>query len=133
MFAGFALAVVVVAGLLRLMPLAPRRRLRRCVILLGFYAAMAYLMVAGTIVVAALGQSSAPRLSQYYALGNRDAFTSLLATTVCIGFGLGLVSKAIEPFWGAVLAKIAVLVLIVLFIQKRPQGMFALKGRSAEA
>jgi small-conductance mechanosensitive channel/CRP-like cAMP-binding protein len=39
MFAGFALAVVVVAGLLRLMPLAPRRRLRRCVILLGFYAA----------------------------------------------------------------------------------------------
>ena len=49
------------------------------------------------------------------------------------GFGLGLISKAIEPFWGAVLAKIAVLVLIVLFIQKRPQGMFALKGRSAEA
>src|SRR6202000_2805843 len=43
------------------------------------------------------------------------------------GLGLGLVSKAIEPFWGAVLAKIAVLVLIVLFIQKRPQGMFALK------
>ena len=39
MFAGFALAVVVVAGLLRLMPLAPRRRLRRSVILLGFYAA----------------------------------------------------------------------------------------------
>ena len=44
-----------------------------------------------------------------------------------------MISKAIEPFWGAVLAKIAVLVLIVLFIQKRPQGMFALKGRSAEA
>jgi small-conductance mechanosensitive channel/CRP-like cAMP-binding protein len=39
MFAGFALAVVVVAGFLRLVPLAPRRRLRRCVILLGFYAA----------------------------------------------------------------------------------------------
>jgi small-conductance mechanosensitive channel/CRP-like cAMP-binding protein len=39
MFAGFALAVVVVAGFLRLMPLAPRRRLRRCVILLGFFAA----------------------------------------------------------------------------------------------
>jgi urea transport system permease protein len=56
-----------------------------------------------------------------------------LAGTVIGGFGLGLISKAIEPFWGAVLAKIAVLVLIVLFIQKRPQGMFALKGRSAEA
>ena len=39
-FAGFALAVVVVAGLLRLVPLAPRRRLRRSVILLGFYAAI---------------------------------------------------------------------------------------------
>src|SRR5450432_2547066 len=39
MFAGFVLAVVVVAGFLRLLPLAPRRRLRRCVILLGFYAA----------------------------------------------------------------------------------------------
>ena len=38
MFAGFALAVVAVAGFLRLMPLAPRRRLRRSVILLGFYA-----------------------------------------------------------------------------------------------
>ncbi len=37
-FAGFVLAVVVVAGFLRLLPLAPRRRLRRCVILLGFYA-----------------------------------------------------------------------------------------------
>ncbi|AXV90628.1 hypothetical protein CJO79_06265 [Ralstonia solanacearum] len=45
----------------------------------------------------------------------------------------GLINKFIEPFYGAVLAKIFVLVLIVLFIQKRPQGLFALKGRSAEA
>ena len=45
-FAGFALAVVVVAGLLRLAPRAPRRRLRRSVILLGFYAAMLLLGVA---------------------------------------------------------------------------------------
>jgi urea transport system permease protein len=43
-----------------------------------------------------------------------------------------VLSKLIEPFWGAVLAKIAILVLIVLFIQKRPQGLFALKGRSVE-
>ncbi|NYE21804.1 urea ABC transporter permease subunit UrtB [Pigmentiphaga litoralis] len=56
-----------------------------------------------------------------------------LAGTVVGAMGLGILSKLIEPFWGAVLAKIAVLVLIVLFIQKRPQGMFALKGRSAEA
>ncbi|MBW0446901.1 urea ABC transporter permease subunit UrtB [bacterium M00.F.Ca.ET.228.01.1.1] len=78
-----------------------------------------------------------PDLGQSYII---DSFMAVvlggvgqLAGTVIGGFGLGLVSKAIEPFWGAVLAKIAVLVLIVLFIQKRPQGMFALKGRSAEA
>ncbi|KAG8148802.1 urea ABC transporter permease subunit UrtB [Burkholderia catarinensis] len=78
-----------------------------------------------------------PDLGQNYII---DSFMAVvlggvgqIAGTVVGGFGLGLVSKAIEPFWGAVLAKIAVLVMIVLFIQKRPQGMFALKGRSAEA
>ena len=55
-----------------------------------------------------------------------------LAGTIIGAMGLGLISKVIEPFWGAVLAKIAVLVLIVLFIQKRPRGLFALKGRSVE-
>ncbi len=47
--------------------------------------------------------------------------------------GLGFVGKLLEGWQGAVLAKITVLVLIVAFIQKRPQGLFALKGRSAEA
>ena len=56
-----------------------------------------------------------------------------LAGTIVGAFGLGILSKTIEPFWGAVLAKIAVLLLIILFIQKRPQGLFALKGRSVEA
>ena len=42
-------------------------------------------------------------------------------------------NKFLEPVIGAVLAKIAVLVFIILFIQKRPQGIFALKGRVAEA
>ena len=56
-----------------------------------------------------------------------------LAGTIVGAFGLGLINKFIEPFYGAVLANIFVLVLIVLFIQKRPQGLFALKGRSAEA
>jgi urea transport system permease protein len=55
-----------------------------------------------------------------------------LAGTIIGAMGLGVLSKVIEPFWGAVLAKIAVLVLIVLFIQKRPRGLFALKGRSVE-
>jgi urea transport system permease protein len=52
---------------------------------------------------------------------------------VVAGLGLGVATKLLEGWQGAVLAKIMVLVLIVLFIQKRPQGLFALKGRSAEA
>jgi urea transport system permease protein len=46
---------------------------------------------------------------------------------------LGIVNKLLEPYAGAVLGKIAVLVLIILFIQKRPRGLFALKGRFVEA
>jgi len=56
-----------------------------------------------------------------------------LAGTIIAALGLGSVAKFLEPFSGAVLAKIFVLVAIILFIQKRPQGLFALKGRSAEA
>jgi urea transport system permease protein len=52
---------------------------------------------------------------------------------VYAGLGLGVLNKFIEGYAGAVLAKIAVLVFIVVFIQKRPQGIFALKGRSAES
>jgi urea transport system permease protein len=52
--------------------------------------------------------------------------------TIAGAMGLGLVNKLLEPIAGAVLGKIVVLVLIILFIQKRPQGMFALKGRAAE-
>jgi urea transport system permease protein len=46
---------------------------------------------------------------------------------------LGIVNKFLEPYAGAVLAKIAVLVVVILFIQKRPRGLFALKGRAVEA
>ncbi len=56
-----------------------------------------------------------------------------LAGTVYAALGLGVLNKLLEGWQGAVLAKIMVLVLIVVFIQKRPQGIFALKGRSAEA
>ncbi len=56
-----------------------------------------------------------------------------LAGTVYAGMGLGLVDKLIESWSGAVIAKIAVLVFIIVFIQKRPQGLFALKGRALEA
>ena len=56
-----------------------------------------------------------------------------LAGTVYAALGLGLLNKLLEGWAGAVLAKIMVLVFIVVFIQKRPQGIFAVKGRSAEA
>ena len=55
-----------------------------------------------------------------------------LAGTVIAAIGLGEVNKFLEPVAGAVLAKIAILVFIIVFIQKRPQGLFAMKGRSAE-
>jgi len=56
-----------------------------------------------------------------------------LAGTVYAALGLGVLNKFLEGWTGAVLAKIAVLVFIIVFIQKRPQGIFAMKGRSAEA
>jgi urea transport system permease protein len=46
---------------------------------------------------------------------------------------LGIVNKFLEPVAGAVLGKIVVLILLILFIQRRPRGMFPLKGRAAEA
>ncbi len=48
-------------------------------------------------------------------------------------FALGIANKLLEPVAGAVLAKIAILVLLIFFIQKRPRGLFALKGRAVEA
>lgn len=56
-----------------------------------------------------------------------------LAGTIYAALGLGVLNKFLEGWAGAVLAKIMVLVFIVIFIQKRPQGIFAMKGRSAEA
>ncbi|MDA7085003.1 urea ABC transporter permease subunit UrtB [Pseudomonas sp. SA3-5] len=52
-----------------------------------------------------------------------------LAGSVMAAFGLGIANKILEPQIGAVLGKILILGLIILFIQKRPQGLFALKGR----
>ncbi len=56
-----------------------------------------------------------------------------LAGTVYAALGLGVVNKILEGWAGAVIAKIIVLVFIIVFIQKRPQGLFALKGRFADA
>jgi urea transport system permease protein len=56
-----------------------------------------------------------------------------LMGTLVGALSLGIVNKLLEPFAGAVLGKIVVLVAIILFIQRRPRGLFALKGRTAEA
>jgi urea transport system permease protein len=53
--------------------------------------------------------------------------------TLVGAFSLGIANKFLEPFAGAVLAKILILILLILFIQKRPRGLFALKGRAVEA
>ena len=52
--------------------------------------------------------------------------------TLVSAFALGVANKFLEPLAGAVLAKILILVLLILFIQKRPRGLFALKGRAVE-
>lgn len=77
-----------------------------------------------------------PNLGQAYII---DSFMvvvfggvgNLWGTLVGAG-SLGIANKFLEPYSGAVLAKIFVLVAIILFIQKRPRGLFALKGRSVE-
>ena len=53
--------------------------------------------------------------------------------TLVGAFSRGILNKFLEPQVGAVLAKILVLVGIILFIQKRPRGLFALKGRAVES
>ena len=53
--------------------------------------------------------------------------------TLVGALSLGLLNKFLEPYAGAVLAKIVILVAIILFIQKRPRGLFALRGRAIES
>ncbi len=53
--------------------------------------------------------------------------------TLLAGMSLGIFNKVLEPWAGAVLAKVLVLVFIILFIQKRPRGLFPQRGRAAEA
>jgi urea transport system permease protein len=78
-----------------------------------------------------------PELGQAYII---DSFIVVvlggvgqLMGTVVAGFGLGVANKLLEPWLGAVIAKILILALIIAFIQKRPSGLFALKGRAVEA
>lgn len=86
----------------------------------------------GGVALSQLGNVG-PELGQGYII---DSFLVVvlggvgqLAGTVVAAMGLGIVNKILEPQIGAVLGKILILALIVLFIQKRPQGLFAFKGR----
>lgn len=86
----------------------------------------------GGVALSQLGNVG-PELGQSYII---DSFLVVvtggvgqLAGTVVAAFGLGILNKILEPQIGAVLGKILLLALIVLFIQKRPQGLFAMKGR----
>jgi urea transport system permease protein len=56
-----------------------------------------------------------------------------LAGTILAAAGLGGLTKGIEPALGAVFGKVAILVGVILFLQRRPAGLFATRGRSAEA
>jgi urea transport system permease protein len=77
-----------------------------------------------------------PNLGQSYII---DSFLIVVFGGVGNLFGtlvgamtLGIANKLLEPYAGAVLGKIILLVAIILFIQKRPRGLFALKGRAVE-
>jgi len=77
-----------------------------------------------------------PELGQLYIV---DSFMVVvlggvgkIAGTVAGAMGLGIINKFLEPVAGAVLGKIFILVLVIILIQKRPQGLFALKGRAVE-
>src|SRR3954467_7007393 len=86
----------------------------------------------GGVALSQLGNVG-PELGQTYII---DSFMVVvlggvgrLAGCVAAALGLGIINKLLEPFAGAVLGKIAVLLLIIIFIQRRPQGLFAIKGR----
>jgi len=87
----------------------------------------------GGVALSQLGNVG-PELGQSYII---DSFMVVvlggvgrLAGAIVSALGLGVINKLIEPAAGAVMGKIVVLGFIILFIQRRPQGLFAIKGRS---
>jgi urea transport system permease protein len=107
----------------------------------GYVDALTFGLGAGVAGMAGVALSQidnvSPNLGQSYII---DSFMVVvfggvgnLWGTLVGAFSLGIVNKFLEPYAGAVLGKIFVLVAIILFIQKRPRGLFALKGRAVEA
>jgi urea transport system permease protein len=106
----------------------------------GYIDALTFGLGSGVAGIAGVALSQidnvSPNLGQAYII---DSFMVVvfggvgnLWGTLVGAFSLGIVNKFLEPFAGAVLAKIFVLIAIILFIQKRPRGLFALKGRAVE-
>src|SRR3954466_4640204 len=146
----FTLAVFVgLLGLLRFTRLGRRMRAvtqnRQMAALMGIRTARIDALnfglgsgIAGTAGVARTQiDNVSPNLGQGYII---DSFLVVvfggvgnLWGTLVAALTLGVANKFLEPFAGAVLGKIAILVFIILFIQKRPRGLFALKGRAVEA
>ncbi|MEO0671223.1 MAG: urea ABC transporter permease subunit UrtB [Pseudomonadota bacterium] len=107
----------------------------------GYVDAMTFGLGSGIAGIAGVALSQidnvSPNLGQSYII---DSFMVVvfggvgsLWGTLVSALSLGIVNKFLEPWAGAVLAKIVILVLLILFIQKRPRGLFALKGRAVEA
>ena len=67
------------------------------------------------------------------ALAFADVIPLAISGTLVSALSLGIANKLTEPLAGAVLAKILILCLLILFIQWRPRGLFALKGRAVDA
>ncbi|NCA70540.1 MAG: urea ABC transporter permease subunit UrtB [Sphingobacteriia bacterium] len=106
----------------------------------GWVDALTFGLGAGIAGVAGVALSQltnvGPNLGQSYII---DSFMVVvfggvgnLWGTLVGAMGLGVLNKFMEPYLGAVLAKILVLIFIILFIQKRPRGLFPQKGRAAE-
>jgi urea transport system permease protein len=107
----------------------------------GWIDAMTFALGSGIAGIAGVALSQidnvSPNLGQSYII---DSFMVVvfggvgnLWGTLFGAFALGIANKFLEPMAGAVLGKILILVLLILFIQRRPRGMFALKGRAVEA
>jgi urea transport system permease protein len=134
---------------LRIRAVTQNRAMSSCLgVATGRIDALTFAMGAGVAGMAGCALSQlgtvGPGLGQTYIV---DAFLVVvlggvgkLLGTVVAAFGIGGVNKILEsliggalPKWGPILSKVAVLVLLILFLQKRPSGLFAIKGRHAES
>jgi len=141
----FALILALLKGTrlgLQIRAVAQNRAMARAMgVRSGWVDALTFGLGAGVAGVAGVALSQltnvGPNLGQAYIV---DSFLVVvfggvgnLWGTLVAGLSLGVVNKALEPLAGAVVAKIVVLVLVVLFIQKRPRGLFPQKGRAVES